>query len=247
MNIHGDAKTIAAAFIAARGEMSATVSKDAKGNFGRYVTLAAIVEATTPAFAKHGLAIVQEAGRNEEGVTVDTWLIHESGATMQFGTLTIPLGDGKPQTVGSALTYGRRYALAAVCGLAPDDDDGQAAQDSYKPRNAPRMAQRAVEPPAADTAHDELWEPEEAPAPAALKDKVVSQAQLSRLHILGQQVYGDAWDEQRKRLVESVSKGAITSSKQLSPDEATTLIRGIESKLAAQVQATEPVANGVHA
>lgn len=130
MKIDGEAKLIAAAFVKARGEMSVTVAKDAKGNYGKYVTLAALVEASTSILAKNGLAIVQEAGMDEHGVTVDTWLIHESGATIDFGVLTMPLTNRTPQSVGSALTYGRRYALAAVCGLAPDDDDGQAAENA---------------------------------------------------------------------------------------------------------------------
>lgn len=146
MNISGDAKTIAAAFIKARGVMNATVTKDAKGNFGKYATLAAIVEATTDAFVANGLAVVQEVGTDEHGVTVETWLVHESGATMEFKPLTLPLSQRTPQAVGSAITYGRRYALAAICGLAPDDDDGQAAQDTTKtPQKAqePRKTQKA--------------------------------------------------------------------------------------------------------
>lgn len=133
MQINGDAKLIATAYVKARGEMSATVIKDAKGNFGRYATLAALVEATTATLAKHGLAIIQEASTNDEGISVTTYMLHESGTLLDFGTLTMPLTDRKPQAVGSVLTYCRRYALAAVCGLAPDDDDGQAAQDTYRP------------------------------------------------------------------------------------------------------------------
>lgn len=142
MNITGDPKAIASAFIKARGQMEATVTKDAKGNFGKYATLAAIVEATTEILAKNGLAIMQEVSSDEAGVTVDTWLIHDSGAMMQFKPLTMPC-DRKPQSVGSAATYGRRYALAAICGLAPDDDDAEAAQASTQPA---KTAQKAVAP-----------------------------------------------------------------------------------------------------
>lgn len=238
MNITGDAKTIAAAFIRARGEMGALVSKDAKGNFGRYVTLAAIVEATTLAFANHGLVIVQEAGTNEEGVSIDTWLIHESGATMQFGSLTMPLGDRKPQTVGSGITYGRRYALAAVCGLAGEDDDGQAAQDSVSrgysakeatpQRNGVNKASLAPKSPPGTAAESDpdLWQTEE-----PKKSDLLSQAQLIRIHTLGSQLYGAAWDAQRPKLVQAVTKGAVSSAKELSPDEAETLIVGMQKKL----------------
>jgi hypothetical protein len=149
MKIEGDSKLIAGAFIKARGEMNATVVKDAKGNFGKYVTLAAIVEATSATLAKNGLAVMQEVSTAEGGVTVETWLIHESGATMQFTPLTLPLTQRTPQAVGSAVTYARRYALGAICGLAPDDDDdAQAAEDATKPsrpaqQGRPQATQKA--------------------------------------------------------------------------------------------------------
>lgn len=130
MKIEGDTKLISAAFVKARKAMGGTVAKDAQGNFGKYATLAAIVEATTDVLADNGLAVVQEASTDEAGLVVETWIVHESGALMQFSPLTLPLTDRRPQAVGSAITYARRYALAAICGLAPDDDDGQAAQDA---------------------------------------------------------------------------------------------------------------------
>jgi hypothetical protein len=143
MKINGEAKGIAMAFVKARAAMDATVSKDAKGNFGKYATLAAIVEATSSHFANNGLAIVQEASADENGIVIETWLVHESGATMQFSPITMPLTDRKPQAVGSAITYGRRYALAAICGLAPDDDDGQSAQDAQSRAQATHKPQAA--------------------------------------------------------------------------------------------------------
>lgn len=142
--IYNNDKLIAAAFVKARKEIGGTVGKDAKGNFGSYATLAAITDATSAALANHGLAIIQEAALGADGVTIHTCLLHESGATMLFEPLTMPLTDRKPQAVGSAITYGRRYALAAVCGLAPEDDDGQAAQDST--RSAPQSQATRPQP-----------------------------------------------------------------------------------------------------
>lgn len=227
MIITGDAKLVASAFVKARGAMNATVSKDGKGNYGKYATLAAIVEATAAPFAQHGLAIIQEASIDEGGVTIDTWLIHESGGTIEFEALTMSLTDRKPQTVGSAITYARRYQLASVCGLAPDDDDGQAAQDGTK------TTQKGKEPPAGNSGHDDaLWEPET--RPEGSRDdapKTLSPAQLTRLNILGVDAYGKAWDEQRPKVVEWVSKGAVASSKELTPLEASRLIKALEKKI----------------
>ena len=161
MKFEGDAKAISSAFVKARGEMSSLIAKDARGNYGKYVTLAAIIEATTDALAKHGLVMVQEASVDAEGVCVESFLLHESGATMQFSPLTMPLTDRKPQAVGSAVTYARRYALGAICGLAPDDDDGQAAQDATRPLNARKDTQP---PPPSTNGHRNA--PQHATTPA---------------------------------------------------------------------------------
>lgn len=147
MNITGDAKAISTAFVKACGEMSAIVIEDSKGNFGMYTSLAAIVKVTAAPLAKYGLKIIQEGYIGVDGVTVDTWLLHESGSTIQFASLTLPLAQRTPQAVGSALTYARRYQWASVCGLAPSDDDGQAAEDAQKPRQG-----QAVRPPSAQRA-----------------------------------------------------------------------------------------------
>jgi hypothetical protein len=235
MKIEGDAKVISAAFIKARGEMGATVATDAKGNYGKYATLAALVEATSATFANHGLAIVQEAAIDEAGVVVETWLLHESGAMMQFAPLTMPLAKRDAQGVGSAITYARRYQLSAVCGLAPDDDDGQAATDAQQA--AQRKPQhRRVDAETGEITNDEgdaaFSRDGQGQTPPANR-KLLSPDQLKRLNIVGRELYGDDdWEEQRPKLVEAVSKGAVTSSKELTPNEADTLIKGIEKKIA---------------
>lgn len=206
MIIHGDAKAICAAYVKARGDMSATVIKDAKGNFGKYATLAAIVEATTPHLAKHALAVVQEASTDEMGIVIETWLVHESGATMQFTPLPLPLTDRRPQAVGSALTYGRRYALASIFGLAPDDDDGQAAQDAQQ---APQRASA-----------------KSTPTDKPRADKV----QLDMIDDLGKVVYNGEWEGNQNKLAEWASGGARTHLKDLYASEASKLIKALEKK-----------------
>lgn len=219
MNITGDAKTIAQAFIKARGEMNATVTKDGTGNYGKYATLAAIVEATAAAFSKHGLAIIQEAQLGDSGVTVDTWLIHESGATMQFASLTLPLADRKPQAVGSAVTYARRYQLASVCGLAPDDDDGQAAQDATK---SPQKAQVARND---KKAQDNPFEPEK---PAKIR---LTPEQAAMIAHLGKDVYGDEWDDNMDKLAVWASQGARSKLGDLYEIEAEKVIKALNKRI----------------
>lgn len=243
MKIDGDSKLISAAFVKARAEMSATVSKDGTGNYGKYATLAALVEVTSAALGKNGLAVVQEASTDDVGVVVETWLVHESGAMMQFTPLVMPMVDRKPQSIGSAITYGRRYALAAVFGIAPDDDDGQAAQDAEnraKAQNHTRPTTKA---------------PQSAPTPAQSDDAVFTKpekprataAQLKELNALGLEFYGDEWNAdddaeegsgQASKLAAAVSKGATSDPAELLQVEIAKLIAGIRTKMA-------QVSNGV--
>jgi len=57
---------------------------------------------------------------------VDLFFGHESGETLECGKLHVPAAKQDPQGYGSALTYARRYSLMAACGIAPEDDDGNA-------------------------------------------------------------------------------------------------------------------------
>lgn len=215
MIISEDPKLIAAAFVKARAEIGGTVGKDAKGNYGRYATLAAITDATSAALAKHGLVVIQEAELSTDGVTISTYLLHESGATIEFVPLTMPLTDRKPQAVGSAITYGRRYALAAVCGLAPDDDDGEAAQAATKPQKATKP----VDNPFVETA--------EQPKTSA------AQAQLKEIERLGKIVYQTEWDDNKNKLAEWASQGARATLDVLYEIEATKLINALGKKVPA--------------
>jgi hypothetical protein len=75
----------------------------------------------------NGIALVQQTHECESGVLVETLFIHESGETFSAGKLHVPASKNDAMGYGSALTYARRYSLMAACGIAPEDDDGQAA------------------------------------------------------------------------------------------------------------------------
>jgi len=113
----------ASALVAAIGELS-NVPKTASNPYfkSKYAPLDAIVEATRPVLAKHGLAIQQQPLFMEGTAGVETTILHNAGHFTST-TLLLPLKDQSPQGVGSAITYSRRYALAAVLGLATEDDD----------------------------------------------------------------------------------------------------------------------------
>jgi len=71
--------------------------------------------------------LMQTSHECDNGVVVETLFIHESGEQISAGKLHVPAAKQDPQGYGSALTYARRYALMAACGIAPEDDDGNAA------------------------------------------------------------------------------------------------------------------------
>lgn len=93
-----------------------------------YADLNSVWESCREILAKNGLCVIQgNSVGTGNTLIVDTLLIHESGQWVQ-SELSLPLSKADPQGVGSAMTYGRRYGLAAIIGIVADaDDDGNAA------------------------------------------------------------------------------------------------------------------------
>lgn len=119
---------LAAALAKAQIEMGAVV-KDARNPHFKntYATLAACIDATK-LLNRHGFAVVQPpAMAGPDGVTVETFLLHESGEWLR-GSLYMPASKKDAQGFGSALSYARRYCLCATLNLSTDDDDGEGAR-----------------------------------------------------------------------------------------------------------------------
>ena len=79
------------------------------------------------ALNSNGIALMQIPHESEGGVMVETMFLHESGESMSGGKFYLPASKADAQGFGSAMTYARRYGLMAACGIAPEDDDGNAA------------------------------------------------------------------------------------------------------------------------
>jgi len=127
-NVQGVGKSIAAAFVKAQADFGPALKTNTNPHFkSRYAGLDACIEAVIDALHAHGIALVQRTLPCESGVTVETVLIHTSGETLSGGPLHVPASKNDPQGYGSALTYARRYSLMATCGIAAEDDDGNAA------------------------------------------------------------------------------------------------------------------------
>lgn len=93
-----------------------------------YSTLEAVIKACRDALAKQGLSVSQILDHNERGAALITRLIHTSGQWIQ-GSCPLILGQRQDmQALGSAITYARRYSLAAIVGVvAEEDDDAEGA------------------------------------------------------------------------------------------------------------------------
>lgn len=117
---------IYAAMIKARGEFQSIKKTKTNPHLkNRYADLGDILDAIGPALAKYRLLPIQSVEKPENGISVTTRIIHESGQWIEFGPTALPVEKPSPQVAGSAITYARRYALsAALCLVADDDDDG---------------------------------------------------------------------------------------------------------------------------
>lgn len=111
----------------AQGEITGALKESANPFFkSRYADLASCWDACRGPLSKNGLAVFQAAETTSDGLVLTTTLAHGSGQWMR-SSLGVTPKDDSPQSMGSALTYARRYALTAMVGIAQVDDDGNAA------------------------------------------------------------------------------------------------------------------------
>ncbi len=119
---------LAAALAQAQGQVKGAIKDSANPFFkSNYADLASVWEAIRTPFSENGLSVIQATEPTDgEEVIVTTRVMHASGQWYEF-TTTIPVSKADAQGYGSALTYARRYGLAAATGVAQIDDDGNAA------------------------------------------------------------------------------------------------------------------------
>lgn len=117
---------LAAALAKAQGQMTFATKDATNPHFKtRYADLAAVWSAIREPLAANGLSVIQQVTQAEGMVGVRSILAHASGEWVS-SDLQMPVAQKTPQGYGSALTYARRYSLAALVGIAQDDDDGEA-------------------------------------------------------------------------------------------------------------------------
>jgi len=120
---------LAKALAAAQAEIENATKGSINPHFrSKYADLAEVLNTSRPILSKHGLSVVQMPGFEDGKVSVETVLMHESGQWIA-NTLLGPCSKLDPQGVGSAITYYRRYSLAAFAGIAQEDDDANIASE----------------------------------------------------------------------------------------------------------------------
>lgn len=128
MNTSEQVNEIAAALAKAQAVLEGAKKDTANPFFkSKYADLASVWGACRSALPPNGLSVVQTTSPSEKDeVVVTTRLMHSSGQWIE-GVLAMPVSKHDAQGFGSALTYARRYGLAAIVGVAPEDDDGNLA------------------------------------------------------------------------------------------------------------------------
>lgn len=138
-----DISQLIAALASAQGEFERVLkSEEAKVASRRegassysygYATLADVLRAVRSHLSAAGIAIIQAPITGQSSVRVITFIGHSSGQWMR-NELALSIQSTDAQSVGSAITYARRYALMSLLGVAPeDDDDGADATKTRRP------------------------------------------------------------------------------------------------------------------
>jgi hypothetical protein len=130
MNQSESIAELSAALAKAQGIMEGAAKDSANPFFkSKYADLASVWDACRKPLSDNGLSVVQTTEfmpEHPDMVCIETILCHSSGQWIK-GKLAVKPTKADPQSVGSCITYLRRYSLQSMVGIAPEDDDGNAA------------------------------------------------------------------------------------------------------------------------
>ncbi len=125
--------------------------KVAAGQGYKYMTLDDLIDHTRKAMSGRDLSFSQEVRSGENGdIELMTRIYHTSGQWLAFGPLVLPRDNDKKmnqiQQAGSAITYARRYSLAAALGIASEEDnDGQGIKALSEITAVPALVETPIE------------------------------------------------------------------------------------------------------
>lgn len=207
-NVAVSHKTIAIALASAQLKMGKALKSTNNPQFkSKYADLGSVVDACMPSLNDAGIAVIQPTTDDETGRYVETVLIHGvSGETLKCRVPLI-VGKNDMQGYGSAVTYARRYGLMSMAGIAPEDDDGNAASKS------PPFAERKATLPAKITQDQFASLKAQAEAAGVDEATICERAGVDHLH----EVTSDRLPAFRKLLQEKID--AKRPSDTVSEDE----------------------------
>ena len=123
---------LAQALSKAQSEMKGAEKKSTNPFFNSgYADLHTVIEASLPYLTKYGLSVIQGNDGKPGEFYVTTMILHESGQWIK-STLKMPVEKATAQSIGSTITYGRRYGLSAMVGISQYDDDGNSVSHPAK-------------------------------------------------------------------------------------------------------------------
>lgn len=158
---------LATALAAAQGAMKTAVKDSFNPHFkNKYADLASVWDACRDALSANGLSIMQPVSGDGVKVTVTTLLAHKSGEWMS-DSLTMTAQQNTPQGIVACITYCRRTALAAMVGVAPDDDQDGEAPNQERRRDENIQQNPAQQARATVARAEEFIQHKAAPAAAA--------------------------------------------------------------------------------
>jgi hypothetical protein len=141
-------KTLYARLAAAQKTFKPAI-KDADNPYfkSKYADLGAVWDACKDALAENGLFVSQPTGVSEIGeLILNTYVYDESGESINSQIKVVAKNPNDPQAVGSALTYYRRYSLAAILGIVTEDDDAnEAAGNNSKAKTSEDATKQLAE------------------------------------------------------------------------------------------------------
>ena len=220
------------ALVAAQTELE-NPPKSAQGYGYSYTPLDAIIDAVKPVLQKHGLVVSQLLeGETGDSVGIRTMLMHESGGELEsvyYLSLTDLKQANKTQKMGASITYGRRYALAAILGIASDSDT-----DASDPPKKKGKSSKANDN--SDTDTDDLPPGFADPLPPNTHEKPISSKQVGLVMVLAARLWPENSEDNRIQLLKDMMKhaGMVDSLKGLSSKEASTLIASLQGSIDAK-------------
>ena len=139
-------QNIAKALAAAQANMGKALKQANHPHFrSKYADLGNVMDACLPALNEAGIALIQPTGEDDHGrYVVETVLIHGESGEQLSCKVPLIVAKNDMQGYGSAVTYARRYGLMAMAGIAPEDDDGNAAARAA-PKNIEGQQLRKIE------------------------------------------------------------------------------------------------------